>query len=53
LLKEELVDEIKLLVYPVVLGAGKKLFADGTNVKLKLTECKNFATGLIALHYAI
>ena len=30
LLREELVDEFRLSLHPVVLGTGKRLFADGT-----------------------
>jgi dihydrofolate reductase len=29
-LRHELVDRLNLWVYPVVLGSGKRLFADGT-----------------------
>jgi dihydrofolate reductase len=29
LLREDLVDELRLIVYPVVIGAGKRLFGDG------------------------
>ena len=36
LLEQGLVDELHLLVHPIVVGHGKKLFADGTTVPLKL-----------------
>ena len=50
LLELGLVDEIRLLVYPIVLGEGKKLFK-GSYSKLKLIEETTFKTGLIALRY--
>ena len=51
LLSEGLIDELRLLVYPLVLGAGLRLF-DSTGVKLNLIESKAFATGVVALRYA-
>jgi dihydrofolate reductase len=51
LAKHDLVDEYHLLVYPVVLGAGKRLFAEGTKAPLKLIDTKTFSTGVVALRY--
>jgi dihydrofolate reductase len=46
-----LVDEIRLLVYPIVLGIGKHLFDERTHVKLKLLEAMPFKTGVVAFRY--
>jgi dihydrofolate reductase len=52
LLEEDLVDELHLLVHPVVVGHGKKLFADGANVPLTLVSATPFTTGVLHLIYA-
>lgn len=45
------VDEIRLAVYPVVLGAGKRLFGAGGPTKLELVEQRSTSTGVILLSY--
>ena len=49
LLEEGLVDELHLLVHPVVVGHGKKLFADGAKVQLRLVSATTFTTGVLHL----
>lgn len=51
LIDNKLVDQFNLLVYPVILGAGKRLFREGQQAKLKLVESKTFSTGVVALTY--
>ena len=52
LLKHDLVDEYRLLVYPVILGSGKHLFRDGIDLHhLRLTESRTFASGVVLLTY--
>jgi dihydrofolate reductase len=52
LLEEGLIDELHLLVHPVVVGHGKKLFADGPKVPLTLVSATTFTTGVLHLVYA-
>ncbi|HEY2041722.1 MAG TPA: dihydrofolate reductase family protein [Jatrophihabitans sp.] len=52
LLEKGLVDELHLLVHPVVLGHGKKLFAEGAKVPLRLVSATTFTTGVLHLVYA-
>jgi dihydrofolate reductase len=52
LLEEGLIDELHLLVHPVVVGHGKKLFADGAKVPLTLVSATTFTTGVLHLVYA-
>jgi dihydrofolate reductase len=51
LIEQNLVDEITILLYPVVLGTGKQLFADIHKTGLKLIETTSFATGVVVLRY--
>jgi dihydrofolate reductase len=52
MLEEGLVDELHLMVHPVVIGQGKKLFADGAKVALQLVSSTTFTTGVLYLVYA-
>ncbi|HET9457485.1 MAG TPA: dihydrofolate reductase family protein [Candidatus Limnocylindrales bacterium] len=52
LLRDGLVDELRLLVHPIVVGAGKRLFPDGTDrVPLRLLDSRTLSTGVLALTY--
>jgi dihydrofolate reductase len=51
LLQHNLVDSLRLLVYPVVIGEGKRLFHDGTTAKFTLEEAQAFSSGVTALVY--
>jgi dihydrofolate reductase len=48
----DLIDEYHLYVHPVLLGAGKPLFADSARQNLELTAHKRYANGVLSTHYA-
>jgi dihydrofolate reductase len=52
LLEQDLLDELGLMIHPVVVGSGKRLFEEGGDPKkLKLVESKTFSTGVVYLTY--
>jgi dihydrofolate reductase len=51
LLRDKLLDELNLLVFPIVLGTGTRLFGDGDQIALRLTDTKTFSTGVLKLTY--
>jgi dihydrofolate reductase len=53
LARHNLVDEYSLLVYPLVLGSGKRLFPADLYVDLELIETKPFPTGVVLMRYAV
>jgi dihydrofolate reductase len=52
LIKHDLVDTFWLMIYPITLGGGKRLFADGTiPAAFKVTESKVTPNGVIVVNY--
>jgi dihydrofolate reductase len=52
LLKHDLVDEFRLMIFPVVVGKGKRLFGEGTTPGgLKQTDSKTSTTGVVIATY--
>jgi dihydrofolate reductase len=53
LLADDLVDELRLMVFPVVLGSGKRLFGETADKKrLQLVETRTVGDGVLILTYA-
>lgn len=52
LLEHDLVDELHLLVYPVLLGSGKRLFPEGVHQTFELEAAHPYPSGVVGLHYA-
>ena len=53
LLRDGLIDELQLLVHPIVVGSGKRLFEEiGDRVPLKLVASRTLGTGVLYLTYA-
>jgi dihydrofolate reductase len=53
LLANDLVDELHLLLYPLSVGGGKRLFPANVLTKFTLKGAKPFPTGVVDLHYAL
>jgi dihydrofolate reductase len=51
LMQYDLVNRYRLLVYPAVVGKGKRLFKVGTTAALELLELQSFNSGVVALVY--
>lgn len=51
LLEHDLVDELHLLLYPLILGGGKRLFPAGVHAAFKLKEATPYPSGVVGLHY--
>ncbi len=51
LLEHDLVDELHLLVYPLSLGAGKRVFPDGVRREFALQGVKSYPKGVVDLTY--
>ncbi len=51
LIKHDLVDRVRLLVYPLVLGKGQRLFEEGATATFNLVDAKPFSSGVTGLIY--
>jgi dihydrofolate reductase len=50
-MRNNLVDDYHLLVYPILLGLGKRLFDDGADGTLELVEARTLGSSVVHLHY--
>ncbi len=53
LLEADLLDEIQVLVHPLVLGKGGRLFPDGYQSSMKVADSKILSNGVVYLSYQI
>jgi dihydrofolate reductase len=52
LMQHDLIDEYRLMIFPVVVGSGKRLFRDGSDTTvLRLVDTKTFGSGVVVLTY--
>ena len=51
LMAADLIDEYLLMIHPVVLGAGRRLFAGDTQVSLRLVDNSTTSTGVLIVSY--
>jgi dihydrofolate reductase len=53
LLQHRLVDQLVLLLFPLVLGSGKRMFTDDTRSEFRLTAAETSGTGVAILRYEL
>lgn len=51
LMAAELIDEYLLMIHPVILGTGRRLFAENMRVPLRLIDCVATPTGMVIATY--
>ena len=52
LLAHDLVDELRLLLYPLTLGSGKRVLPEGVHATFSLMAATPYPSGVVGLHYA-
>ena len=49
--RHDLIDELRIYVHPVVIGAGTSPFPSGITLPLQLVDTRRFTNGVVLLHY--
>ena len=52
LLEHDLIDQLRLTLYPLTLGGGKRILPPGLHRKFRLLSAKPYPTGVVGLQYA-
>ena len=53
LMQHGLVDEVRMMIYPTILGRGIRLFPENVKANLDLLECKQLGSGIVLLRYGV
>ena len=51
LMAADLIDEYLLMIHPLVLGTGRRLFPEGVHASLRLTDIVTTSTGVVIASY--
>jgi dihydrofolate reductase len=52
LMRYDLIDEYRLMIFPIIVGSGQRLFADGIDKRiLELVDTETFGSGVVVLTY--
>ena len=51
LLEHDLIDELHLLLYPLMVGGGKRLLPDRVHARFGLKTVTPYPSGVVGLHY--
>jgi dihydrofolate reductase len=53
LMQHDLIDEYRLMVFPIVVGSGQRLFEDGSDTKImSLADTETLGSGVVVLSYS-
>ena len=53
LMRRQVIDQFTVLIYPLVLGSGRRLFPDGVTTSLRLVDTKTTPAGVVVATYLL